>query len=125
MTRNVISSAVVCFECEHTHRYTDHCGHQPFGIRVECECTHKFGAQKAPEPHEIAPAMVVTEWVCPFCNYENDVWGEGAVHSWMECASCGESAYLSMDAFLANAPMPHPPLTPYSPQPTSGAPNEV
>lgn len=49
-----------------------------------------------PKPEEIADALVVTSWTCPFCKAENDVWGEGAVFSWMECPDCGKDSYLMM-----------------------------
>lgn len=41
-----------------------------------------------------AMAMVITEWICHACGHENDVWGEGALGSWMECGSCGEDSFL-------------------------------
>ena len=48
----------------------------------------------APKPSEIASASAVTEWDCPFCAAANDVHGEGALYSWMECGECGKFAYL-------------------------------
>ena len=48
-----------------------------------------------PKDDEIAYASAVTSWHCPFCGAYNDVHGEGALGSWMECtASCGKWAFL-------------------------------
>lgn len=47
------------------------------------------------EPHEIAAALVVTEWTCPHCKTVQNVRGEGAIYTWMECGYCHEYAYLS------------------------------
>lgn len=49
-----------------------------------------------PRPEEIADAHVQTDWTCPYCGADNDVWGEGAVFSWMECMSCFKFAFLVM-----------------------------
>lgn len=49
-----------------------------------------------PQPHQVADALVVTSWTCPHCKADNDVWGEGAVFSWMECSTCFEDAFLVM-----------------------------
>lgn len=58
-----------------------------------------------PEEHEIAPALAVTTWTCPYpeCGADNDVWGEGAVGSWMECGTCGKQAWLDMDRGVREA----------------------
>lgn len=49
-----------------------------------------------PDPACVVEALVITAWTCHACCADNDVWGEGAVGSWMECGSCGESSYLVM-----------------------------
>lgn len=46
-------------------------------------------------PEAIAAAEVITSWVCPFCKADNDVSGEGAVGSWMECSNCLRDAWLA------------------------------
>lgn len=53
------------------------------------------------EEHEKSRAMVVTEWTCALCGAENDVWGEGAIGTWMECAKCGRETWLDFDKGLA------------------------
>jgi hypothetical protein len=56
---------------------------------------HRFEAPPdEPKSHEIARASAVTMWDCPFCKAPNDVHGEGALNSWMECGECGEDAFL-------------------------------
>ena len=56
---------------------------------------HPFAPPPAqPKPGEIAKASAVTEWTCPHCGVDNDVHGEGALYSWMECTSCFKYAYL-------------------------------
>lgn len=49
-------------------------------------------------PDEVAECEVITSWECPFCGADNEVHGEGAAYSWMECATCHEYAYLTMGA---------------------------
>lgn len=50
-----------------------------------------------PRDDEMASALVTTEWICPRCLAENDVWGEGAVDSWMECSNCLVMSFLVLD----------------------------
>ena len=49
-----------------------------------------------PADNEIAVAEVLTQWTCPFCGEDNEVAGEGAVDSWMECSGCQRNAWLVM-----------------------------
>ena len=55
------------------------------------------------KPHEIARASAVTEWGCPFCGEPNDVHGEGALYSWMECGKCFKHAFLVSEYDEADA----------------------
>ncbi len=49
-----------------------------------------------PEPHEVVECEVITSWTCWSCGKDNDVYGEGAAHSWMECGYCPEYSWLSI-----------------------------
>lgn len=66
-------------------------------IRVQGPELPPEGWVRTPQRHELASAMAITEWICPFCGADNDVWGEGALESWMECGTCLQPAYLVMD----------------------------
>jgi hypothetical protein len=54
------------------------------------------GRPREPQPHEVVECEVVTSWTCWSCGYDNDVAGEGAAGSWMECARCPEYSWLSL-----------------------------
>lgn len=80
-----------CARCGHQHQ--TRCNqHTHFGRYCDCPAPEP---PMLPEPHEIAAATVVTEWTCPYCNTQQDVWGEGAILHWMECGHCGKPAFLS------------------------------
>lgn len=59
-------------------------------------CRSFLPPEDLPEPHECVPALAVTSWTCRTCGYEQDVWGEGAIESWMDCQNpeCGVPSYL-------------------------------
>lgn len=85
-----------CITCHHDSlRHYQGVGRcqQGDGFGRWCECLNPEPPM-LPEPHEIALALVTTEWTCPFCQYHQDVWGEGAIQTWMECGSCGKPAFL-------------------------------
>lgn len=77
----------------------------PESLHWRVNGAHEFTPpRRPPEPHEVVPALVVTSWTCHACGADNDVWGEGAVNGWMECA-CGAESWLSLDRGIAeNAP---------------------
>lgn len=85
-----------CARCNHpssSHYKDGGCCQAGDGLGRWCECPNA-DPPMLPEPHEIATASAVTEWTCPFCQHHQDVWGEGAMHTWMECGSCGKYAFL-------------------------------
>jgi hypothetical protein len=49
-----------------------------------CRCEGFVDPGPPPLPEEMAEALAVTEWTCPFCGADQDVWGEGALYSWMQ-----------------------------------------
>lgn len=94
--------------CQTCHHWRPH-GLLPDGTPAEsgtcgggCFCT-TYVYEDVPEAHEVAAALAVTSWTCPYpeCEADNDVWGEGAVNHWMECQACGRSAWLSLNLGIA------------------------
>jgi hypothetical protein len=53
-------------------------------------------APQPAKPHEIVQCEVLTSWTCWSCGKDNDVSGEGAAYSWMECGYCPEYSWLVM-----------------------------
>lgn len=64
------------------------------------------GWVESPQPGQMAEAAVITYWTCPRCRADNDVWGEGAIETWMECKHCHVEAYLNFDPDYASAICP-------------------
>ena len=82
------------------------CGHL-LSSHLKANYRHEFqGPEPDPGPWDIVPALVHTEWTCPHCGEDNDVWGEGAINSWMECSNCRIQMYLSLDAYLSDSWQP-------------------
>ena len=81
-----------CLECGNTRRE-----HSLDPNRPSWQRWHPFKSRASlPKSEDLAEALVITEWTCPRCGEDNDVWGEGAVFSWMECAHCRVESYLVM-----------------------------
>ena len=59
------------------------------------------GPPPAPEGYVVPPrpeeralhVHIQTDWTCPFCQADNDVWGV-ADGEWMECSECGRESYV-------------------------------
>ena len=77
-----------CTECGASRR--EHRG------RVYGRCLSFKAPITQPRDSEIVQAHVETSWNCHACGEYNDVWGESAIFSWMECSSCGASSFLMM-----------------------------
>lgn len=65
-------------------------------VKVQGPGPRPAGYVDPPSPEEEVEADVVTSWICRSCGCEQDVWGEGAVYSWMDCQRCGVASYLVM-----------------------------
>lgn len=56
---------------------------------------HSFVAPpRQPRPEFVVEAFVMTQWQCPHCKADNDVWGV-AGGEWMDCSECGKPGYLT------------------------------
>lgn len=100
--------------CHHVER--DYYGHErrcTFTIvqhRDSPWIKHEFdGGEADPAPWDYVPALAHTEWTCPYCGEDNDVWGDGAINSWMECSGCFRNMFLSLDLYLSGDDWTRPP----------------
>jgi len=63
-------------------------------VPVQGPAPRPTGWVERPSPEEVVEAEVTTRWNCHACGKENDVEGEGAVYTWMDCGYCSASSYL-------------------------------